>query len=149
MTSCVQRCTHRCYKLLSLARLNNVNVGQILCLCIFDGMNLSSPLYWVGRKRTNRLVPFLQSVNAVVRAVFILATSRWDRVCVELRQLRGPLSVPQTMHEWLCRSDGMILKARKRIIRTKTVPVPLCPSQIPCGLTWTQTQGSALGSQRH
>jgi len=29
----------------------------------------------------------------------------------------------------------------------ETVPVPLCPTQIPCGLHWDGTQASAVGGQ--
>jgi hypothetical protein len=51
-----------------------------------------------------------------------------DCLC-ETRLLMGPLSIPQMIYEWIWSSE-------------KPVIVPLCPRQIPHGLTWVQTWDS-------
>jgi hypothetical protein len=43
---------------------------------------------------------------------------------------------------------GMRIGRGYRSTRRKPTPVPLCPPQIPHGLTWDQTRSAAVGSQR-
>jgi hypothetical protein len=46
------------------------------------------------------------------------------------------------------RDDGMILTGENRRTRRKTCPVPLCPPQIPHGLTRERTRASAVRGRR-
>jgi hypothetical protein len=41
-------------------------------------------------------------------------------------------------------SGGMILTTKNLRTRRKPVPVPLCPPQVPHGLTWARTRASAV-----
>jgi hypothetical protein len=50
----------------------------------------------------------------------------------------------QMIHELIWSSSGMILKGKTKELGEKSVPVPLCPPQIPHGLLWAQTQASAV-----
>jgi hypothetical protein len=73
----------------------------------------------------------------------------WDEtVPVELRPLTGPLSIPQMIHEWIWSSGGMILTGENRRTLRNPVPVPLCPPQIPHGLSWEWTRAAVVRSRR-
>jgi hypothetical protein len=45
-------------------------------------------------------------------------------------------------------NGGMILTGDKRNTRNKSLPVPLCPQQIPHGLAWNPTRVSAEADQQ-
>jgi hypothetical protein len=61
--------------------------------------------------------------------------------------LTGPSFIPQVIHEWICSSSGMILTGETKGFGEKPVPVPICPPQIPYGLTCLQTWASMVRSQ--
>jgi hypothetical protein len=67
---------------------------------------------------------FLKTVNlrtSLIVVTVIVAVGR-DYVFVELRPLSDPLSILQTIHEWIWSSGGMILKWENRRLRRKTCP---------------------------
>ena len=46
------------------------------------------------------------------------------------------------------RNGGMTLTGKTEVLGEKLVPVPLCPPQIPHGLTWNRTRASAVRGLR-
>jgi hypothetical protein len=70
---------------------------------------------------------------------------RWDYVS-ELLPQTDILFIPT----WyvLEKDGGMILAGETEELGEKPVPVPLCPPQIPHGLTWARTRASAVRSRR-
>jgi hypothetical protein len=55
---------------------------------------------------------------------------------------------PLIMDDDDCGAVGGMSGRGNRSIRRKSVPVPLCPPQIPHGLTWAWTQAATMGNQR-
>jgi hypothetical protein len=55
----------------------------------------------------------------------------------------------QTIDDGDCGAiDEIKIGKGNRNTRRKPASVPLCPSQIPHGLTWARTRAAAVGSQR-
>jgi hypothetical protein len=58
----------------------------------------------------------------VTSTLFCIVTMGWHYVCMELRPLTGPLSIPQIYHELILNSSGMILTGKNR------TQIKICPS---------------------
>jgi hypothetical protein len=72
----------------------------------------------------------------------------WDWVNLVRRPLTGLLHQPRTIDDECGAVGGMRIGRGNRITRRKPAPVPLCPPQIPLGLTWARTRAAAVGSRR-
>jgi hypothetical protein len=72
---------------------------------------------------------------------------RWDWVHLVRWPLIGLLYQLWMIYE--CGAfGGMRIGRGNRTTRRKPAPVPLCPLQIPHGLTWDRTRDAAVGSRR-
>jgi hypothetical protein len=66
----------------------------------------------------------------------------------ELLPLTDILFILQMIYEYGERRWNDIDRGKPKIIGEKPVPVPLCPPQIPHGLTRARTQASAVRGRR-
>jgi hypothetical protein len=70
------------------------------------------------------------------------------RVCLSgTEPLMGALSIPWIIYGLIWSSGGKILTGKTEGLGEKPVLVPVCPLQIPHGLTWAGTRASAARSR--
>jgi hypothetical protein len=70
----------------------------------------------------------------------------WDYVS-ELRPKTDLLFFPQMIYEYAALVEWWYWQGKIEELGEKPVPVPLCPSQIPHGLTRARTRASAVGGR--
>jgi hypothetical protein len=97
--------------------------------------------------RGHRQVYMYDSCSFVVVVVFFLSFSGWGETESTWYVGHCWTIVPAPDDDYGA-VGGMRIGRGNQSTRRKPAPVPLCPPQIPHGLTWDRTRAAAVGSQR-
>jgi hypothetical protein len=117
---------------------------QNVCKALKILRELSCILKLTARKRAvlGKLIFFQLVKNCPAFFMDWLISLRWVYVS-ELLPLTDILFIPPIDND-----GGMILAGGTEVLGENPVPVPLCPPEIPHGLTWARTRYSAVRGRR-
>jgi hypothetical protein len=87
-----------------------------------------------------------KSQKTAILIIIVAVTMGWDCLC-GTGPLTGPLSIPQTIYEWIWSSGGIILTGENRRTRRETCPSATLSTTNPTGLNSEQTRASAVRSR--